>query len=142
MNKTRKRIHRIVALLFTVVLCLSIITPVASARGSKYIGNYIYEMTSDGSGIVTVWASITGVDTMDQIGAIKVVIYENGVKVKTYQHTDTAGMMGYNKYYHSFHISYQGVVGRSYSAFITYQCGRDGGYDNRSVDTNTVTAIN
>lgn len=137
-----KRAARVFSLVLAILLCLGILSTVASAEGSAYISNYVTNMAAGSSGKVTVWYQITGTEQMDEIGAIKIVIYENGTQVKTYKYTDTAGMMSYNIGIHGGGITYSGIVGKTYYAHVTYQAGKDGGWDNRSVDTNTVTAKN
>jgi len=139
---THKRLVRIASLALVIVLCFSVLAPIASAEGSAYITNYITSMTAGSGGKVTAWFQITGTGTMDEIGVTKVTIYENGTLIKTYLSTSTSGMMGNNTVVHAGSVTYSGTVGKSYYAHVTYKAGKDGGYDNRSVDTNTVTAKN
>ena len=131
---------RVASLALVLVFCFSFIAPVADARGSLFIGNYTTSMSTGSNGNVTVWFQITGTGMMDQIGSTKVTIIENGTEIKTYHHTSTPGMMGYNKGFHGSSITYSGIPGRTYRAHVTYQCGKDGDWDNRSMGTNTVTA--
>jgi len=97
-------------------------------------------MTAGNNGNVTVWFNIVGTDTMDRIGSTRIEILENGRIVHTYFHTSTAGMMGSNRVFHAGNITYQGVIGRQYSAQVTFLAGRDGGSDTRNMRTGTVTA--
>jgi len=77
---------------------------------------------------------------MDQIGAVTVTIYENGSLVKTYSSTTTSGMMAYNTFFYGSSITYPGTIGKTYYAYVTFQAGRNGDWDNRLMQTNTVTA--
>jgi len=140
MNISRKKLLRMTSLALAVLLCLSFMTPFAVAEGSPYIGSYGGGMTTGSNGNVTVSFQITGVGKMDEIGSTKVVIYENGTSVKTYLYSNTSGMMGYNKTIHGSTVTYAGTVGKSYSAYITFQAGKDGDWENRGMSTNSVTA--
>ena len=77
---------------------------------------------------------------MDEIGSTRIEIHENGTLVKTYLHTNTAGMMGYNKVMQASSVTYSGTIGKTYSAYVTFKAGKNGGWDNRNLSTNTVTA--
>jgi len=113
---------------------------VPPGRGSIYISNYLAGMTTGSYGSVSVSYQITGVSTMDEIGSPKIEIYENGTLVKTYLYTNTTGMMSYNKIIHSGVITYSGTAGKKYYAYVTFKAGKNGGWDNRTLATNTVTA--
>lgn len=138
-----KRRVRIVSFIFVMILCFSLLAPIALAEeGSLYIDFYVAGMTAGSNGKVTVSYHITGTGTMDQIGAISITIYENGTAVKTYSSSTTVGMMSSNTFIHASTITYSGTVGKSYSAYVTFQAGKNGGWYNRGMDTNSVTAIN
>ena len=141
MADSKKATLRIFTFTLVLLFCLSCIAPLASAMpGSQYINSYSASMTAGSNGNVTIWFQISGTGTMDQIGSTTIEIYENGTRVRIYQHTSTSGMMAYNKLGHSGSITYSGVVGRQYRAHVTFQAGKNGGWDNRSVNSNIVTA--
>ena len=137
-----KNTVRIASIFIALILCASLLAPVASARGSAYIVTYGGAMTAIGAGKVTASFSITGTGVMDEIGSTKITIYEDNKLVKTYLSTDTPGLMGYNKYYHSGTVTYSGTAGKTYYANITYKAGKNGDWDNRSLDTISVVAVN
>jgi len=99
-------------------------------------------MSAGSNGSVTAWFQITGTGSMDQIGATSVTIYENGSQVKTFSSTTTSGMMAYNTGFHGSSVTYAGTVGKTYSAYVSFQAGKNGDWDNRGMETNTVTAKN
>ncbi|MDR2570204.1 MAG: hypothetical protein LBD23_07885 [Oscillospiraceae bacterium] len=135
-----KKTTRILAFTLLTLFLISLIVPVASARGSIYISNYSAGMTAGSNGNVTISYHITGMGTMDEIGSTVIVIFENGVQIKTYLHTNTSGMMGYNKAIHGGTITYAGTIGKTYNAGVVYMAGKNGGWDSRTLVSNTVTA--
>jgi len=139
---SRKKATRAALFALAILLSLSIFVPTASARGSNYILTCSAIMSAGSSGNVTASFWISGNGTMDQIGAISVDIYENGTLVKTFSHTTTAGMMASNTSLHYSSVTYTGIVGQTYYACVTFQAGKNGGYDNRSINTSSVTAKN
>ena len=142
MNNFKKKALRIVSIILALICCLSLFTPIASAEGSLYIGCYLAGMTAGNNGQVTITFQITGTETMDQIGAISIALYKDGKEVKTYSYTSTSGMMAYNTYVHGNEYTYNGVVGSSYFAYIMFQAGKNGDWDNRTAQTKTVVAKN
>jgi len=139
---TRKRTFKILSMALAFLLCLSLFSPIASAEGSLYISSYTVSMTAGSNGNVTAWFQITGTSAMDQIGAVEVALFENGTIVKTFYYTSTPGMMTSNKNFYGSSVTYSGIVGRTYSAYVTFQAGKNGDWDNRGMDTTTVTAKN
>ena len=51
--------------------------------------------------------------------------------VKTFTKSGTPSLMGYNTDYHSGHVTYQGVAGRYYKAYVCVWGGDNGAGDNR-----------
>jgi hypothetical protein len=142
MIASRKRTIRSISAALLLMLCLSLAAPIAFAEeeGSPYIMHYTTNMTAGGNGNVTIWFHITGTGMMEQIGSTRITLYENGIPVRVYTSASTSGMMAQNNFSHGSSITYAGTAGRTYSAFVTFHAGRNGGWDNRSMDTNTVTA--
>ncbi|MCL2627316.1 MAG: hypothetical protein FWD44_01285 [Oscillospiraceae bacterium] len=138
--EAKSKFLRKAALFFVFIFFVSIVTPVAFARGSIYINSYGAGVTAGNNGSITVSFNITGRGIMDEIGATRILLYENGSLIRTYLNTNTSGMMGYNKSLHASSVTYTGVAGRAYFASVSFKCGKDGGWDTRSLTTNTVTA--
>lgn len=128
-----------------VILILAMLAPVSAAaataetvqpRGSYYLNSYNAYVYPAGNGLVQVWFSVIGVDYLDELGALTIKIYEstdnqNWTWVKSFTHESTAGMLGYNDFYHSGHVDYQGVAGRYYMAYVCIWGGADGDGDTR-----------
>ena len=73
---------------------------------------------------------------MDELGALSISIYEstdgtNWTWKKTFTHDSTSGMLSYNDDYHSGYVSYNGVAGRYYKAYVCIWGGKDGDGDTR-----------
>lgn len=105
-------------------------------RASDYLEAYSAYVYPAGWGKVQVWFSVTGVDDMDEIGALEIQLYESKDNetwtwVKTFQFSDYSGMLGYNDYYHSGHIEYNGTIGRYYKAYVCVWAGKNGDGDSR-----------
>ena len=105
-------------------------------RASYYIEAYSGYVYPAGDGEVQVWFTINGTDYMDEIGTLTIYLYESTDNqtwslVQTYEHADNPGMLDTNDWYHSGHVSYQGVAGNYYNAYIDFWAGKDGGGDSR-----------
>ena len=73
---------------------------------------------------------------MDELGALCIEIHEStdGVNwdwVETFNFYSTEGMLSYNDDYHSGYVSYDGVAGRYYKAYVCIWGGKDGDGDTR-----------
>ena len=108
------------------------VQPYASAYLDAY-GAYVY---LPGSGEVQVYFTVEGTGYMDELGALSIEIHEStdGVNwdwVETFNHDTTSGMLSYNDNYHSGHVSYDGVAGRYYKAYVCVWGGKNGSGDTR-----------
>lgn len=150
MNK-HSRIVCIVSLLLSITLVLAINVTASEIeslepRASDFLTSYNTYIYPASFGKVQVWFSVTGVDYMDEIGALTIRIYEstdneNWTWVKTYKQATTDGMLDYDNIYHSGHIEYQGTIGRYYKAYVTIWAGKDGNGDTRYVWTSPKKAV-
>ena len=136
----RKKSYRLFSFFLVILLCSGLFISIAQARASDYILSYTATVQAAGSGKVNVNFSIIGLSKMDQIGAMTIVLYENGTAVKTFQYTSTPSMMAYNTVQHNNSVTYNGVAGRSYYAIVTFWAGKQGGGDSRTKTTSTVIA--
>lgn len=133
-----KRLIRITALF----LIISLLVPVCATatenqtRASDYLDAYNTYIYPAALGKIQVWFTVTGVNYMDEIGTLRIQLYEstdgeNWTWVKTFKHTTSSGMLGYDKVYHSGHIEYSGTIGRYYKAYVCIWAGKDGAGDTR-----------
>lgn len=127
------------------ILLLTLIIPVdvyattenaVTPRASDYLSSYNTYLYNAAWGKIRVYFDVTGVNYMDEIGALSIQLYEssdnkNWSWVKTYTHDTTTGMLGYDKIYHSNYVEYSGTIGRYYKAYVCLWAGKDGDGDNR-----------
>lgn len=128
-----------------VFLIMALILPVGARaataeavqpRASLYLDSYNAYIYAAGSGKIQVYFSVIGTDYMDELGALTIRIYEstNGSTwtwKKSFTHESTSGMLGYDDFYHSGHVDYQGVAGRYYKAYVCIWAGENGDGDTR-----------
>ena len=112
---------------------------------SYYISSYNSYVCAMGGGRVEVWFSITGVNIMDELGALSIRLYEstdqvNWTWVDTFLHEDYSNMLLEDDFFHSTGLSYQGVAGRYYKAYVGLWAGRNGGGDTRYMWTSVERA--
>ena len=132
---------KFIALLLT--LCLASPLTVHAAeqeeimpRESLYLNmssTYIADM---GNGEMQIWFDVMGTGYMDEIGVLSIQLYEstNNVtwtRVKTFLYEENPGMLAYNDYQHVSHVTYQGIAGRYYKAYVCIWAGKDGKGDTR-----------
>lgn len=137
----RSLLVRIVAL----VLVLATFAPLgasaavaetAQPRASAYLDSYSAYVYPAGSGKVRVYYSVVGTNYMDSLGYLRIAIYEstdntNFTCVKTFTDDNTPSLLGYNKIRHSGSVTYDGVVGRYYKAYVCVWAGDNGSGDTR-----------
>lgn len=151
MNKENKMaVIRLVALILTFALVLPIganaamVAPI-QPRASYYLDSYSAYIYPAGDGKIQVWFTVTGTDTMEDIGCLTIQIYEssdnsNWSWVKAFNYTNHEGMMATNKWYHSGHVDYQGTTGKYYRAYVTIYAGENGDGDSRYFYTSSKLA--
>lgn len=105
-------------------------------RASYYLSSYNTYIYPAALGKIQIWFSVTGTSYMDDIGVLRVKVYEstdqvNWTWVKTYTNGDTPSLLTQNHYFYSNHVEYQGTIGRYYKAYVTIWAGKDGGGDTR-----------
>lgn len=122
------------------LLIFAMIIPVGAStvqpRASDYLNSYSAYIYPSGWGRVQVWISVSGTEPMDEIGSLNIWLYESKdnetwTLVKNFRYVDYPDMLGYDDYYHSGHVQYQGVIGRYYKAYVCIWAGKDGNGDSR-----------
>lgn len=132
---------RLVAILIVVIMVIPMNvnaqeTETNTPRASYYLDSYNTYVYPAAFGKIQVWFSVTGVNYMDEIGALTIKLYESTDNqtwtwIKTYKHDTTSGMLGFDDYYHSGYVEYQGTIGRYYKAYVTIWAGKNGNGDTR-----------
>ena len=127
---------KVAILLIVVALVCPANVKAVEPRASDYLEAYSAYIYPAGWGIVQVWFSVAGTGDMDEIGALEIQLYESKDNetwtwVKTFQHVDYSGMLGYNDFSHYGHVEYNGTIGRYYKAYVCVWAGKDGDGDTR-----------
>lgn len=140
-NRKYGGLVRLVALVMVVVLALPVHTKAATAEpiqpyASSYLDSYNAYVYPAGNGKIQVWFTVTGTRRMDTLGTLTIKIYQSTNQtswtwVESFTNDITPSMLGYDTYYHSGHVDYQGVAGRYYRAYVCVWAGKDGGGDTR-----------
>lgn len=137
----KNTIARIIAFLLVIVLVVPMeVSASTQPRASYYLSSYNAYVYLPGDGEVRVYFNVQGTDDMDELGTLFIQIYEcstnssnlNDWEWKTaFAHDSSPGMLGYDDFYHSGYVSYQGTPGKYYKAYVCVWAGKDGDGDTR-----------
>lgn len=136
-KKSKNTIIRTIAFLLVMIFVLPMsVSASVQPRASHYLSAYQAYVYLPGNGEVRVYFNVNGTDYMDELGALSIKIYESTDGAswtwkKTFTHDSTPGMLSYNDDYHSGYVSYNGVAGRYYKAYVCIWGGKDGDGDTR-----------
>ena len=144
-HKKSSRVVRIVSLLLVITIVLPVSVMATEPRSSLYLHSYSAYIYPAGWGKVQVWFDVDGTGYMDEIGALEIKLYESTDNetwtwIKTYQHYNNSGMLGYDDFSHYGHVEYNGTIGRYYKAYVCVWAGKDGDGDTRYFWTPSVKA--
>lgn len=136
MNKKKSLLFKVTALLLVVVLLCPMPAYAVEPRASYYLDSYNAYPYSAGLGKIQIWFSVTGVDYMDDLGALTIQIYESKDNstwtwVETYTNGTTPSMLAQDEIYYMSYVEYQGTIGRYYKAYVCIWAGKDGDGDTR-----------
>lgn len=132
---------RLMALLMVIVLMVPVCASAAAPEtvqpyASAYLDNYSAYVYLPGNGEVRVYFDVQGTGTMDELGVLTIEIWEstNGSTwtwKESFTHDTTSGMLSYHDNFHSGYVSYNGVAGRYYKAYVCVWGGKNGSGDTR-----------
>lgn len=136
MNRKRTTFIRVISLLLVFMFLLPTSVSALETRASYYLDAYTAYIYPAGWGKVQVWFSVDGTGTMDEIGTLEIQLYEskdneNWTWLKTFEHQNDEGMLGYDNFYHDGYVQYNGTIGRYYKAYVCVWAGKDGDGDAR-----------
>lgn len=141
MRRTKPFFIKAIALCLIFVLAAPVTGNAAVADpvmplASYYLDAYNTYICPMKNGELQIWFSVLGVTTMDEIGTLSIRLYEstdnkNWTLVETFLHEDYESMLAYDDYFHSSYVSYQGISGRYYKAYVCIWAGKNGGGDTR-----------
>lgn len=136
-SQKHNTVVRVIAFLVVIALIIPMdASALVQPRASDYLSSYNAYVYLPGTGEVRVYFNVEGTNYMDELGALSISIYEstdgtNWTWKKTFTHDSTSGMLSYNDDYHSGYVSYNGVAGRYYKAYVCIWGGKDGNGDTR-----------
>jgi len=129
---------RVLALVLVIAMTLPLTVGAETLqpRASYYLSSYSAYVYPAGNGKVQVCFTVSGTGVIDELGVMRITLKESKdnstwTTVKTFTSAGTPSMMGYNDYYHSGYVTYQGVAGRYYKAYVCVWGGDNGAGDNR-----------
>ena len=144
-----KRPMQIISLVMVVVLLLGGMSVAEAANMSTRASDYFWYTdawaTPTGNGSVIVEFDVSTTDTMKEVGATQIVIYEQqstGVykSVKTFTRYNTTGMIDTNCSCNYCRVSYSGTAGTKYYAVVTFYAKDANGSETLKMTTKTITA--
>lgn len=122
-----KRFIRLVSLVVVMALLLAVptfATEEVTPRASHYISStcvYLYQVTSTE---FEIWFEVFAIGIMNEVGAYSIRVQESldgrsWYTVKTFYASDTPGMAIQNDIGHAGYVTYTGISGRYYRAYVT-----------------------
>lgn len=146
----KHRIIRLASMLLAVMLLAAsgvsaAATETIQPRASDYLDSYQTYIYPAGGGEIQVWFDVTADHYMDELGALYIYVYESTdnskwTHVETFSHIDNSNMLLEDDVFHMDHVTYQGVRGRYYKAYVCIWAGKDGGGDSRYLWTSVKIA--
>ena len=140
-NRKKSAIVRLVAVIMVLVMTIPMVASAATPEtmqpwASNYLTSYNAYVYLPGGNEVRVYFNASGTGYMDELGALTIELWESTDGstwswVKSFTHDSTSGMLSYNDNYHSGYVSYNGVSGRYYKAYVCIWAGNDGNGDSR-----------
>ena len=144
----RKKSHflvKLIAIILVVSLCAPIgaqaampetVQPMASA----YLMDYTAYICAMGDGNLEIWWEVCGTRTLADIGVLTIYLYEsidnsNFYWVESFIFTDHPNMLWHDDYFSMDCVSYEGVPGRYYKAYVQIWAGPEDGGDTRYIWT-------
>ena len=112
----------------------------ATPYASRYLMGYTAYVCAMGNGELEIWFEVTGTGFQEYLGVTTIFLYEstdnaNWYWVDTFSHVDYDQMLLTNAWQHTDCVSYQGVAGRYYKAYVGIWGGPDPGGDSRYIWT-------
>ena len=138
-----KKTLRTVVCIILVISVLGIPAALAAEESNHYINAYSAATSAKGNGLIRVDFGVHGTGILDDLGASKIRIYENGSYVTTFLCSNplySASMMGHNTWVFYGGVNYYGTAGNTYYAEVTFYGGDGSGSDTEVYQTASVVA--
>lgn len=150
MKPTSKRLIKVIALCLAFVLSVPVtanaaeVTPI-TPYASYYLDTYNTYICAMGSGKIQIWYEVMGVGDMDEIGTLRIMLYESSDNstwkwVKTFSHENYSSMLAEDDWYHCSYVSYNGTADKYYKAYVCIWAGKNGSGDTRYMWATSVKA--
>lgn len=137
-----------------IILVIALMMPVSAnaampetvmPRASDYLACYTAYVCAMGSGRLEIWFEVAGTATQEYLGVMRIYLYEstdnvNWHWVKSFGHDEHPQMLLTNAWEVIDCVSYQGVAGRYYKAYVGIWGGPDPGGDSRYIWTSVEQA--
>lgn len=141
LKQSKSMLLKITALCLVLILAVPVSANEMSGSimplASYYLDSYNTYICDVGSGRIQIWFDVMGTGDMDEIGVLKIMLYESSDGgstwkwIKTYLHEDYSSMLAYDDYYHCSYVSYQGSSSKTYKAYVCIWAGKNGNGDTR-----------
>lgn len=145
----RNHKHTILLKVVACILVMALMVPVsvsaaapetATPYASRYLMGYTAYVCAMGNGELEIWFEVTGTGFQEYLGVTTIFLYEstdnaNWYWVDTFSHVDYDQMLLTNAWQNMDCVSYQGVAGRYYKAYVGIWGGPDPGGDSRYIWT-------
>ena len=148
---TRK--NSVVTKLTALILIMALLCPLsvcaAESRASAYLTSYNAYPYAAGGGEVQIWFTVTADKYMADIGALSIIVYECSTnssniddwnRVDSFTNGNTPSILGHDKYIYQSHVSYGGIEGMWYKAYVCIYAGDGTNGDTRYLWTGAVQA--
>lgn len=142
-HKIRKLVSLVMAI--TILACVLPLANAADTRASDYFWRTDATIAPTGNGNIAVDFNVVAAETMKEVGASKIVIYEkqsNGTykDVKTFTRYNTPNLIESESLGFAMRVSYKGAPGVKYYAVITFYAKNAQGSATRKETTQIITA--
>ena len=112
---------------------------------SYYLDAYNTYICAVGGGDIQIWFEVMGTGDMDELGTLRIMLYESTDNVnwtwkKTYSHENYDTMLIEDDYWHMDCVTYDGIAGRYYKAYVCIWAGKNGSGDTRYMWATSVRA--
>lgn len=130
----------LVIVLFVPASVQAAVPETAVPMASDYLAAYNAYICAMGEGELQIWFSVTGTGTQEYLGALSVRLYESIDNetwhwVKTFYHEDYETMLVQNTFAHMNYVSYEGIPGHYYKAYVGIWGGPADSGDSRYIWT-------
>ena len=117
-------------ILLTPVHAQAAMPETVSPMASAYLASYTAYICAMGNGELQIWFEVNGTRTQVYLGVLSIHLYEstdniNWYRVDTFLHEDYDTMLAQNTYAHVNYVSYEGIPGRYYKAYVGVWGGPD-----------------